>query len=264
MLFLEIGNYLKVVGQLEQQMTTLRREITTIPLELRIGKRDVFPRTRLSETHNGRAQKMPAAFNIHRLATHIKDTLIAVDDTLEVAVEIGYVMPRVNTQLAHAELAVTDTFIEKVGKPFPAQCRRWNVDHADATIALCYDTPKPDALGLSSHHLWSLFKDYLRKGPALAADQKSFPGTITMARKSRRNTRYGGSSLWLMFPERRGSPGLRYGGNDYVYLEHPRFGVLMGYAITIKYQQGFLATLLKTSETESLTFSGLLPSGQDI
>lgn len=255
---MNLWSYFTLVSAVQNHVAQARNDLAAVNLQLHTGLRGTFPRERKLEGDNPQQSYSPYATYQHSAKNFIS-LIKAHRGVADVKVEIGYLSARVIPADGSSLVQQFGDFELRRTTSTPSSCNRWKQPGSESTLVICGGEARPQDYRNSS--LWSLLKHQV--SPTSPESGQSFSGKAWTAHSNRRLQRGVGSSVWLSKFEREGRDvEASIDGNDYAWSNHPRFGVISGYAIVVTLDN-VLFSLFQQTTSPTLVFFGLLPVRQE-
>jgi hypothetical protein len=254
-----LWSYFTLVETVHTRVAQVRANLAAVNLQVHTGLRGTFPRERKLTAEDPPSSYSPYA-TYDNVARTISDLIKTQPGISDVKVEIGYLSSRLVPADGSSIVSQFGDFELNRTNATPPLCNRWKQPGSESTLVLCGGAARPQDYGNSS--LWSLFKHHLTSPRAQKIH--SFSGKAWTAHSHKRVQRGLGSSVWLGKFEREGRDAeVSIDGNDHAWPNHPRFGVVSGYAIVITLDN-MLFSLFQQTSSPTLSFFGLLPVRQEL
>jgi hypothetical protein len=255
---MSLWSYFTLVDTVQTHVAQARNNLAAVNLQLHTGLRGTFPREhKLTEEENSAPYSPYATYqNAAKSFSSLVKTQRGIKD---VKVEVGYLSARLVTADGSSLVQQFGDFELRRTNGTPSSCNRWKQPGSESTLVICGGEIRPQDYRNSS--LWSLFKHHV--SPESPRSENSFSGKAWTAHSYRRLQRGLGSSVWLSKFEREGRDvEVSIDGNDYAWPNHPRFGVISGYAIVVTLDN-VLFSIFQQTDSPTLVFFGLLPVRQE-
>jgi hypothetical protein len=252
---LEIWSTFTVSDVVEEEISRIRATLSTVNLQIHTARYGTFPRHRIPSDKDDIFS--PTA-SYEKAALRIIERIKALRGVDLVEVEMGFFAPRIFESTGSVLAPEYGSFEVYTGIKMPKTCSSWKQPIGGSLLLLCTGTTPQK--NYRDSLIWRIFGHHSDLSTP-ANSRAPYRGRVWASHSLRRLQRTLGSSIWCGKRERDEAAARTTDGNDYQWSDHPRFGVISGYAIRVTLDRTIIRSL---GGEDTLEYYGIIPLAQEL